>query len=500
MVATVSDRGEPALEATVAVSPGGTPTSPAPATTTIGKYRLDRILGSGGMGVVWAAFDPDLERKVAIKLLHDTGDATLRARLLREARAMARIKHPNVLTVYEVDTDANRDFIVMEIVEGTTLAQWLATRPPRAAVIEALLAAGRGLVAAHDGGLVHRDFKPSNILRDTSGHICVTDFGLARGSVDAEGELVVSGAGATPTNDSLDAPLTQTGIVIGTPAYMAPEQFAGRIPDARTDQFAFCVTAWEALAGARPFVGATLPELEQAVNAGPTHLIGDLPAPVRKVLARGLAPDPDARWPDLRSALAALAASSAPRRSRRAVAYGALAVAVTGSLGGAMWAATRSSSSPPSSTGSAAERCVPGDQAFATAWTPERASALSNDEQGLGLAIVLQQVRSEWIELYDAVCAAPQNTETARQLTCLRRVRDEVARETAGDLTKGSALVAIAQLMGSVSRCVPDAKPKRGKLDIDVPAIPEPSIEWEAPESPASPAPPAPPTPPSPPR
>src|SRR5262250_1235455 len=133
---------------------------------TVGKYRLDRMLGAGGMGVVWAAYDPDLERPVAIKLLRSVDSAaTLRTRLLREARAMARLKHPNVLTVYEVGTDRNRDYIAMELIDGADLDHWLGSRPPRAEILTALLAAGRGLAAAHGAGLIHRDFKPHNILR-----------------------------------------------------------------------------------------------------------------------------------------------------------------------------------------------------------------------------------------------------------------------------------------------------------------------------------------------
>ncbi|HEU5057914.1 MAG TPA: serine/threonine-protein kinase, partial [Kofleriaceae bacterium] len=158
---------------------------PLTAGEKVGKYRLDRVIGAGGMGVVWAAFDPDLERAVAIKLLlGGSGEATLRSRLLREARAMARLKHPNVLTVYEVGTDRNRDYIAMELVDGDSLDVWLATRPPREQVIAALLAAGQGLAAAHEAGLVHRDFKPHNVLRSRSGHVYVTDFGLARGNLE----------------------------------------------------------------------------------------------------------------------------------------------------------------------------------------------------------------------------------------------------------------------------------------------------------------------------
>ena len=205
----------------------------------VGKYRLDRVIGAGGMGIVWAAFDPDLERAVAIKLLRaGDGEATLRSRLLREARAMARLKHPNVLTVYEVGTDQNRDYIAMELVDGESLDLWLAGRPPRDLVMAALLAAGQGLAAAHEAGLVHRDFKPHNVLRSKNGHLYVTDFGLARGTIEEGTPVEQVAVAALPdqlasglarrVDSLLDSPLTQTGVLIGTPAYMAPEQFAGR--------------------------------------------------------------------------------------------------------------------------------------------------------------------------------------------------------------------------------------------------------------------------------
>src|SRR4051812_4789982 len=152
----------------------------------LGKYTLERVLGTGGMGIVWCARDPDLERSVAIKLLHaaDAGPEQ-RQRLLREARAMARLKHPNVLTVYEVDSDGDRDYIAMELVDGANLDAWLASKPPANDVWNAVIAAGRGLAAAHAAGLVHRDFKPHNVLRSRDGRVLVTDFGLARGTGEA---------------------------------------------------------------------------------------------------------------------------------------------------------------------------------------------------------------------------------------------------------------------------------------------------------------------------
>jgi serine/threonine protein kinase len=340
---------------------GGDPSTALAPGASIGKYRLDRQLGAGGMGVVWAAFDPDLERAVAIKVLRAVDAvATLRTRLLREARAMARLKHPNVLTVYEVGTDRNRDYIAMELIDGGDLDAWLASKPPRAQILAALLAAGRGLAAAHDAGLIHRDLKPHNILRGRDGGVYVTDFGLARGQIEDGPEIVQGAVAATAVGSQpraidsvLDSPLTQTGVLIGTPAYMAPEQFAGRAPDPRSDQFAFCVTAWEAITGARPFSGKTLEELRVAA-AGGAHGIAAppeavLPARIRSVLVRGLAPDPESRWPDMDAVLRALEAAIAPPRRSRVPMFVGITLGVVGFLTGvALY--TRSRTAPQEQT------------------------------------------------------------------------------------------------------------------------------------------------------
>jgi len=404
---------------------------------TLGKYRLDRVLGSGGMGIVWAAFDPDLERPVAIKLLHAANnDPTLRSRLLREARAMARLKHPNVLTVYEVGTDRNRDYIAMELVDGDSLEGWLASRPPRAQILAALLAAGRGLAAAHAAGLVHRDFKPHNVLRSHDGHVYVTDFGLARGHIEDGAEVqqvpvpalpdeLASGSQPRRALDSvLDSPLTQTGVLIGTPAYMAPEQFAGRVPDPRTDQFAFCVTAWEALVGARPFRGASLQELEVAAGQGVATLTADLPARLRAVITRGLAPSPDARWPDMPALLRAFEDAIAPPRGRR-LAWGLGLAGAVLAASGALFAFT--------SRGASEDDCEPAEQAFASAWSPARRSAVLQIRSGgevIGATALLDEVRQRWIRSYTRTCDAPRSAERRQQLRCLREARDSIATQT----------------------------------------------------------------------
>ena len=425
----------------------------------VGKYRLDRVLGTGGMGVVWAAFDPDLERAVAIKLLRSIDSvATLRTRLLREARAMARLKHPNVLTVYDVGTDRNRDYIAMELIDGADLDGWLATRPPRPEVLAALTAAGRGLAAAHDAGLIHRDLKPHNILRGHDGSVYVTDFGLARGLIEDGADVVqapirataavASGSHPRALDAVLDSPLTQTGVLIGTPAYMAPEQFTGRSPDPRSDQFAFCVTAWEALTGARPFAGKNLDELRVAAAGGVTG-DGGLPPRLRGVLARGLSPAPEARWPDMRALLGALEAAVAapprpPRRARGLIAVAAV-LAVAAGIGMTAMRA-RGAASGPGRGGD----CAPASEAFGVAWSADRRKALTRlhkrDPMLVAATSMIEQVRHTWSKTYDAACAMPASAARHERLACLYEVRDELA-EVIQELASDDAELSLSGLI-----------------------------------------------------
>jgi predicted Ser/Thr protein kinase len=264
----------------------------------LGRYRIERELGTGGMGVVYAAFDPDLERRVALKLLRSGPTEEARTRLLREARAMAKLSHPNVVAVYEVGTHEGTDYVAMELVDGDSLATWLReAERGRREVIDALVAAGRGLAAAHAVGLVHRDFKPHNVLRAKTGHIKVTDFGLARPAGAAPGEA--------PKGPVTEPTLTATGSLLGTPAYMAPEQWRGGDVGPATDQFAFCVALWEALANERPFRGDSSEELRASVERGPRTLdASKLPRRLREIVRRGLELEPAARWPSMDALLA----------------------------------------------------------------------------------------------------------------------------------------------------------------------------------------------------
>lgn len=261
------------------------------------------------MGDVYSAYDPELGRKVAIKVLRVGNGETSRVKAPQielEAQAMARLAHPNVVTVFEIDHFGDRPFVAMELVEGATLRHWLVERQrPWREIVETFIAAGRGLAAAHAAGLLHRDFKPDNILIGRDGRPRVADFGLVRSFVNDD----LLSAPACPSAD-LDARQRASG----TPRYMSPEQWDGRRLDTRSDQFSYCVALWEALAGDRPYRGSTLAELRAEVALGPA-LIGasKIPRRLRAILRRGLDPDATRRWPSMDTLLSRI--MMAKRRS-----------------------------------------------------------------------------------------------------------------------------------------------------------------------------------------
>lgn len=317
-----------ALTATAAPRDGAA-AEPCAVPSSIGRFRIEKQLGAGAMGVVYAAFDPDLERRVAVKVLRAQQGDVARNRLLREARAMARLSHPNVVTVHEVGTSSDRDYVATELISGWNLAEWLRAAPrSKREIVDAFLAAGRGLAAAHEAGLVHRDFKPHNVLRSDEGRIVVTDFGLARASHEDEDLAPQPVTDSAIDPGSLASDLTRTGALVGTPGYMAPEQWEGLEVDAAADQFSFCVALWEALAGQRPFQGKTIEELRVQVQRPPpaTDAADKIPRALRQILLHGLAQRPTERYPTMRALIDAIEA--ARRRPRRIV-----AAAVTASLG-----------------------------------------------------------------------------------------------------------------------------------------------------------------------
>ena len=305
----------------------------------IGRFAILRKLGEGGMGEVFVAYDEELHRKLAIKLLlpRDRDDELDRSRgherVRREAQALARLSHPNVVHAYEVGIHENGLFIAMEFIEGQTLRRWLERDGDRTwrEVLLMFLQAGRGLAAAHAAGLVHRDFKPDNVIVGKEGRPRVVDFGLARAGAER------SVAEATPlASASRESRLTQTGALIGTPAYMAPEQYAGQAADERSDQFSFCVALWEGMHGIRPSVeGAVPPARRRSPTQGPPRQRAAVPGWVRKALERGLSPDPADRWPSMDALLARLAAD--PGRRRRRLVTAVLLVAAIVAYGVSEW-------------------------------------------------------------------------------------------------------------------------------------------------------------------
>ncbi|MEO7735616.1 MAG: serine/threonine-protein kinase [Kofleriaceae bacterium] len=309
----------------------------------IGRFRVERHLGAGGMGQVYAAHDPELDRTVAVKVLHDTGGSSSRdrARFLREARAMARLRHSNVVTVHDVGEDDRRPYIAMELVDGPTLAGWLRAAPRSWREIRAkFVAAGRGLAAAHEAGMIHRDFKPSNVMCRNDGGVVVLDFGLAV-HADDRAELA---AGAPGSGSALveHVALTRTGALVGTPSYMAPEQLAaGARATASSDQWSFCVALYEALYGELPFAGKTSSQLASAMIEG-VHPPSGSPRFIARLLRRGLALDPDRRYPSMTALLAELERD--PGRRARWTLGATAGVLVVASIA---WLAWPASTPPP---------------------------------------------------------------------------------------------------------------------------------------------------------
>jgi tetratricopeptide (TPR) repeat protein len=438
---------------------------PAPALTrgtALGRFVVLGLVGRGGMGEVYAAYDPDLDRKIAIKLLRArAGESTdNRARLMREAKATAKISHPNVVVVYDAGTFGDRVFIAMEFVEGHTLRTWLQAQP-RAwhEILDAFLAAGRGLAAAHDKELVHRDFKPDNVMVSAQdSQVRVMDFGLARivaareedGPVidfDATMELR-GGLGplAAVSPEISQEKLTATGAVLGTPAYMSPEQFRSQPADARSDQFSFCVALHEALFGDRPFAGRTLQELADNVVAGriaAPPATRKVPSWIRKVLARGLSASPEGRFPTMSALLDELARQSGSGRTSFARGAAAkLAGVWEAPVGGA----------PVESPEKEGMR-----QAFLATGKPYAAAVFST------ASAILDRFAQRWTELYVEVCEAThvrgeQSAEILDlRMACLEEGLDDLKalcrlfREATPQVVENA--VKAADALGRLERC-----------------------------------------------
>lgn len=269
---------------------------------TIGRYLVVERIGVGGMGEVHKAYDPELGRVVAIKVMHRELDSDGgEQRLLREAQAIAQLSHPNVIAVHDVGTSDGALYVAMEFVDGLSLGAWLRSKPrDRDAILDVFLQAARGLAAAHDAGLVHRDFKPANVLVGADGRVRVLDFGLARRDREPPADEVPI---ILEEPALIDQQLTRPGAAAGTPRYMAPEQHLGRAVDARADQFAFCCALYEALTRTRPFDGGDKPvDLALNVVRGHVRPISDdlsLPDWLSALVLRGLRVNPGHRFPSM---------------------------------------------------------------------------------------------------------------------------------------------------------------------------------------------------------
>ena len=313
--------------------------SPCALGTSLGRYLVLRPLGAGGMGVVYEGHDPQLERTVALKLVRpDRMGNDGRRRLLREAQALAKLSHRNVVAIFDVGTRGDDVWLAMELVDGQTLRQWLDRPRPWREVVGVLCEAGRGLAAAHAAGLLHRDFKPDNVMIGRDGRVRVMDFGLAQARaspITLETEAIIGSRIAGV--DALGSRITETEAFVGTPVYMAPEQFQGVDLTPAVDQFALCVTLWEALHGQRPFDAPTLEALREDVAAGRLRAPSTgraAPRWLRRVCTKGLSAAPQHRFESMEALLDALARGQARARVRGVViAMGALTALAAGAEG-----------------------------------------------------------------------------------------------------------------------------------------------------------------------
>ncbi|WP_224245736.1 serine/threonine-protein kinase [Hyalangium gracile] len=419
--------------------------------TLLGRYVVLDRLGAGGMGVVYAAYDPSIDRRIVLKLLlTSAGSVGSVERHMREAQAAARTQHPNVVAVHDVGTFEDRVFIAMELVDGGTLRQHLAaTRPDWREVVRLYLEAGRGLAAAHAAGVIHRDFKPDNVLVDRAGRVRVTDFGLARMAAPA---LPPPAPADGPSSEPAQAPAEQGKVaqtaVAGTPGYIAPEVFKGTPADARSDQYSFCVSLYEGLFGSRPSQeGARAPVGRSSV-----------PRAVQAIVTRGLAEAPEARHASMEALLEALDRAAFPRARRR--------VLVAAGVGLVVVAAAVVSLRKPAACADASPR-------LADVWSAARKEALLRAFTATGAPTavslhaatgrVLDAYAQAWVGAHRDACEATrvrgEQSEAALDLRmrCLDRRRRELGALTDVLLSADKAAVLrapeAAQALSPLSAC-----------------------------------------------
>lgn len=445
----------------------------------VGRYVVLQRLGAGGMGVVYAAYDHELDRKVALKLLNPRDEGSqgeaARVRMLREAQAMARLSHANVVTVHDVGTVEGRLFLAMEFIDGLTCGAWLKKQSrDTAEVVEMFTQAGRGLAAAHAAGLVHRDFKPENVMIGVDGRVLVLDFGLARAVAgDAVVETIEEDdlppessrppLSQTTGTNALSAELTVAGAVMGTPAYMSPEQLQGRQVDHRSDQFSFCVSLFEGLYGVRPFEGENAIEYATAVTEGRMREIPtdrNVPAHVRRALLKGLEVGAARRHDSMDALLEAITRDPAARYRR--FGYAAGAVVVLGAA--AFWAAN---------AGSAPTMCRDSAAGLVGVWDAQRRAAVQHAFEDIDrpyardaferVDVLLEQYTNNWATTHRDACEATHvrgeqsNRILDLRMGCLDRRRAELSAlvdtlEQADAQVVARSAAAVSGL-GALSRC-----------------------------------------------
>ncbi len=406
------------------------------------RYVVLKRIGSGGMGTVYLAFDGELDRRVAIKVLRARATSRvtageMRQRLLREAQAMAKVSHPNVVAVFDVGTFGEEVFVAMEFVDGVTLREWRGqgAKGPRSTreIVEAYIKAGRGLEAAHTEGILHRDFKPTNVLVDERGRVKVLDFGLAR--FEATSDVAASDDTVDDRDDRkglLASSITHFGAIMGTPAYMAPEQLVGEQATVRSDQFAFCVALYEALHGNAPFEsGDTLDTRAENIHAArfrPVRKDARVPRGVRRVIVRGMSGAPEKRFASMGELLGELKrAMRAPRRRMLAGAIAAAALTVC--------AIVVARPAP-------VKLCRGASDVLAPAWNDARAEDVRRafdashnpraSEAFLHVRPVLDRYAGSWVGMYTDACEATrirgEQSEEGLDLrmACLRQRQREM--------------------------------------------------------------------------